>query len=128
MTCTSSSCRTVTGTCRPSAWNRRVIPTFFAITPVRMTKLLKQRHTGPFPECVQPIDFLRAPPGLVLLTKGAAGTQPGASLRRYHPVLPREGRRPSGQFDLHVDTGGEIELHQSIDRLRRGLHDIEQPL
>src|SRR6185437_10922794 len=40
----------------------------------------------------------------------------------------REGRRPSGQFDLHVDAGGEVELHQRVHGLRRGLHDIEQPL
>src|SRR5205085_5998321 len=53
---------------------------------------------------------------------------PGANLRRYHPISPREGRRPLGQFDLNVDAGGEIELHQRVHRLRRRLHDIEQPL
>ena len=37
--------RTVTGTWRPSSWNRRVIPNFFAITPVRMILApFKQRH------------------------------------------------------------------------------------
>src|SRR5687768_5979676 len=35
---------------------------------------------------------------------------------------------PLGQFDLHVHTRGQIELHQSIDRLRRRLDDVEKPL
>jgi len=33
-----------------------------------------------------------------------------------------------GQLDLYVYTCSEIELHQSIDRLRGGLNDVEQPL
>jgi len=33
-----------------------------------------------------------------------------------------------GEFNFNVDAGGEIELHQRVDRLRRRLHDIEQPL
>src|SRR3954470_21158900 len=33
-----------------------------------------------------------------------------------------------GQLDLDVNAGGEVELHQSVDRLRRRLHDVEQPL
>jgi hypothetical protein len=33
-----------------------------------------------------------------------------------------------GQLDFHVDASGQIELHQRVDRLRRGLHDVEQPL
>src|SRR5690242_9272863 len=32
------------------------------------------------------------------------------------------------QLDLHIDTRGEIELHQSVNRLRGRLHDVEQPL
>jgi len=32
------------------------------------------------------------------------------------------------QLDFHIDAGGEIELHQRVHRLRRWLHDIEQPL
>ena len=35
---------------------------------------------------------------------------------------------PLGQFDLHVHTRGEIELHQGIDGLRSGLNDIEKTL
>src|SRR5947209_5879656 len=42
------------------------------------------RGTWEIPCACSPSNFLRAPPGLVL-PKGAAGTQPGASLRRYHP-------------------------------------------
>src|SRR5690349_11173254 len=33
-----------------------------------------------------------------------------------------------GQLDLDVHTSGQIELHQRVDRLRRRLHDVEQPL
>src|SRR6185503_17720460 len=36
--------------------------------------------------------------------------------------------RSLGELNLNVDAGGEIELHQSVDRLRGRLHDIEQPL
>src|SRR3546814_15236863 len=31
-------------------------------------------------------------------------------------------------FRSDINTRGEIELHQSIDRLRGGLHDVQQPL
>src|SRR6478752_258711 len=128
MTCTSSSCRTVTGTCRPSAWNRRVIPTFFAITPVRMIKTPQQRHPNHF-GCVQPIQMFACPAWASAPLKGAAGTQPGASLRRYPPfVRPVMDGWPSGQLDFYVDARSQIEFHQSIDRLRGWLHDIEQPL
>src|SRR6476661_5734667 len=88
-----------------------------------------QRHPA-HPGACSPSKCLRAPPGLVLLKKGAAGTQPGANLRRYHPISAgpwaRAGRL--SQFDLNVDAGSEIELHQRVHRLRRGLHDVEQPL
>src|SRR6476659_4095862 len=153
MTCTSSSCRTVTGTCRPSAWNKRVIPTFFAITPVRMIKTPQTEARGACPRCVKPIQMFACPAWARASTREAAGTQPGADLRRYHPnrhagldpastfSFPR--RRKAGgprvkpgvtitdvlsQLNLDVDAGSEIELHQRVHRLRRGLHDIEQPL
>ena len=32
------------------------------------------------------------------------------------------------QLDFDVDAGGEIELHQRIDRLRRRVDDVEHPL
>src|SRR5205823_13474469 len=32
------------------------------------------------------------------------------------------------ELDLDVDAGGEIELHQRIDRLRRRIDDVEQTL
>src|SRR4029077_20883230 len=32
------------------------------------------------------------------------------------------------ELDLDIDASGEIELHQSIDRLRGRVHDIKQPL
>src|SRR6202008_1660862 len=34
---------------------------------------------------------------------------------------------PELELDLDVDAGGEVELHQSIDRLRRRIDDVEQP-
>src|SRR4051812_48311726 len=32
------------------------------------------------------------------------------------------------QFDLDVDTGGEVELHQRIHRLRGRIDNVEEPL
>src|ERR1700704_5126558 len=40
-------------------------------------------------------------------------------LIRLNPVL---------ELDLDIDAGSEIELHQSIDRLGRRIHDVEEPL
>src|SRR3546814_52250 len=37
---------TVSGTWLPSSWHRRVIPTFLAITPLRMNRHNNTRHTG----------------------------------------------------------------------------------
>src|ERR1700712_2442621 len=72
VTAQPSSLRTVTGTCVPSDRNRRVIPTFCVMTPVRTLRSL--------------------------------------------------------QLDFDVHTGSQVELHQSIDCLRRGLDDVEQTL
>src|ERR1043165_1835625 len=52
-------------------------------------------------------------------------------LRQAQSLLRMSGGeecRPLGQLNLDVDARGEIELHQSVDRLRGRLHDIEQPL
>src|SRR5829696_8535168 len=85
--------------------------------------------------------MMRAPPGLVAPPGGeAAGTQPGAGSRG----IPRQKgsallaeipasagisiKSASGQFDLNINTRREVELHQRVDRLRRRLHDVEQPL
>src|SRR6185369_1303294 len=40
--------------------------------------------------------------------------------------MARAGRL--SQFDLYVYARGKIELHQRVDRLRRRLHDVQQPL
>src|SRR5260370_13083181 len=32
------------------------------------------------------------------------------------------------QLDLDIDAGGEMELHQRVDRLRRRIDDVEHPL
>src|ERR1700687_1635077 len=48
----------------------------------------------------------------------------------YPPPQAGEGQG-GGRFlelDLDVDAGGEIELHQRVDRLRRRIHDVEEPL
>jgi hypothetical protein len=34
----------------------------------------------------------------------------------------------SSELDLDIHAGGEIKLHQCVNRLRRGLDDVEQPL
>src|SRR5689334_23471093 len=50
---------------------------------------------------------------------------------RPEPLDAAPGRsdgRLLGQLDLYVHTCGQIELHQRVDRLRRRLHDVEQPL
>src|SRR5690625_7576503 len=35
---------------------------------------------------------------------------------------------PSSELDLDIDTGGKVELHQRVHRLRCRVDDIEQPL
>src|SRR5690625_2330854 len=35
---------------------------------------------------------------------------------------------PSLELDLDIDTGGKVELHQRVHRLRCRVDDIEQPL
>src|SRR3954453_1412226 len=93
-----------------------------------MTKLL-HRGTRPI-RVLAAHQILACPAWASALLKRAAGTQPGANLRRYHPIFAsleaRAGRL--SQFDLHVDAGSKIELHQRVNRLRRRLHDVEQPL
>src|SRR5687768_5450504 len=92
-----------------------------------MTKLL---HRGTRPIRVRAAHQMFACPAWASAPSRAAGTQPGACLRRYHPVfasLPARAGRLS-QFNLHIDARGEIELHQRVDRLRGRLHDVEQPL
>src|SRR6476620_10738399 len=34
----------------------------------------------------------------------------------------------ASELDLDVDTGGEVEAHQGVDGLRRGVDDVDQPL
>src|SRR5271167_4736596 len=44
-------------------------------------------------------------------------------------ALTAKRRSPNPlELDLDVDAGGKIELHQSIDRLRRRIDDVENPL
>src|SRR3954451_3439434 len=34
----------------------------------------------------------------------------------------------ASELDLDVDTGGQVEAHQGVDGLRRGVDDVDQPL
>src|SRR3989304_8280827 len=45
-------------------------------------------------------------------------------------VRPKERGRPenSSELDLDVHARGQVELHQSIDRLRRGIDDVQKTL
>src|SRR5207245_11454945 len=74
------------------------------------------------------LQFLPAPPGLVLLWKGQGGRSRELVSGGITLVADRGPRWPLSQFDLHIDARGKIELHQRVDRLRGRLHDVEQPL
>src|ERR1051325_10587795 len=50
------------------------------------------------------------------------------SLVPRSPSLPCAISCSSLQLDLDVDARGEIELAERVDRLLRGLEDVEQPL
>src|SRR3546814_5084613 len=43
-------------------------------------------------------------------------------------INPERMACPSLQLDLDIDAGGEVELHQRVDRLRRRVDDVENPL
>src|SRR5215470_2849630 len=45
----------------------------------------------------------------------------------FRPMMPSIAIR-SLQLDLDVDAGGEVELAERVDRLLRGVQDVEQPL
>jgi outer membrane protein OmpA-like peptidoglycan-associated protein len=91
---TSSSCRTVTGTCRPSAWNKRVIPIFFAITPVRMILLLIQRPPGQPGGLASPKN-IRAPLGLFPPEQDAGDAVRSDKVLRGIPSMAPEGAAPA---------------------------------
>src|SRR5579884_3416664 len=43
-------------------------------------------------------------------------------------ITPERMDRPTSQFDLDVDAGREVELHQRIHRLRGRIDDVEKTL
>src|SRR5689334_7041439 len=50
---------------------------------------------------------------------------------RFGDEGERRGAKSVGlalELDFYVDAGGQVELHQRVDGLRRGIHDVEQPL
>src|SRR5690606_17546690 len=53
---------------------------------------------------------------------------PNASVQSFS-LSPKPWSKPSvSELDLNIDTGGEIELHQRVHRLRRRVNDIEKAL
>src|SRR5262245_22525386 len=52
--------------------------------------------------------------------------------RRVMPIFwaisPVRCMARSSELDLDVDTRGEVELHQRVHRLGRGVDDVEKPL
>src|SRR6185312_5796162 len=80
----------------------RVIPTFFAITPERIGS-----------------SSFRGAIGLPLRLMSFSGFPVGAAAPPRLLLL---------ELDFDVDAGSQIELHQSIDRLRGRIDDVEQPL
>ena len=54
---------------------------------------------------------------------GAGGIQMSRKAPEWAPRMAG-----SGQFDLDVHTGSQIELHQRVDGLRSRLHDIKHAL
>src|ERR1700732_5058020 len=46
---------------------------------------------------------------------------------RRAKVISIQKAQHSLKLDLHIDARGQIELHQSVDRLRRRIDDVENP-
>ncbi len=62
---------------------------------------------------------------------GAATTETYALVRRREEPAGNAADGPSSarsQLDLNVYAAGELELHQRVHGLRRGVEDVEQPL
>ena len=53
---------------------------------------------------------------------------PQAPIRRRRPTPIRARRAGSEDLDLDVHPGGQVDALQRVDRLRRGVHDVQQPL
>src|SRR5438093_5795726 len=116
---------TVTGTWLPSSANTCVIPTFRPISPSL------RAIVTPHPEGYAPS----------ICSSRPIKTVPDARRRRatteaYAAYAGRseEATKQMGGFhrplklDFYVDAGGQVELHQRVNRLRRGIHDVQQPL
>jgi len=46
----------------------------------------------------------------------------------FLPMMPLLTCPSSLQLDLDVDTGRQVESHQRVDGLRRGVEDVDEPL
>src|SRR3954471_21105703 len=92
-----------------------------------MIQTPQQRHPNHF-GCVQPIQMFACPAWASAPVRERRGRSPEAISGGIHHLVARgPARRLLGQLDLDVHAGGEIELHQRVNRLRRWLHDVEQP-
>jgi hypothetical protein len=62
------------------------------------------------------------------LLSQARKTGDAATFRENLSVRYPTQALPLGQLDLNINPSRQIELHQRVNGLRGGLHDIEQPL
>src|SRR5712691_8032961 len=91
------------------------MPSFCAIRPVRITRPSKCYPS--FPRKWESRGRGTASPALDPRFRGGDGLMGSCQSRDWFL-----------QLDLDVDAGGEIELHQRIDGLRRRIDDVEHPL
>src|SRR5439155_13298266 len=120
---------TVTGTWLPSSENTCVIPTFRPISPslrAIVTPHLLQPEIVCSSSCIsRPIKNAQMRGGEEARLRRMPHTPQGGP----HEPTKQMGvfHRPL-QLDFDVDAGWQIELHERVNGLRRGIHDVQQPL
>src|SRR3954471_14116256 len=108
---------TETATIVPSGWKTCVMPTFRPMRPIVFwlighTPARAQARGG------QGVPEHRSERTSCVRERGAQGTtRPSAA-----------SARASSHLDLDVDASGQAESHQGVDRLRRGIQDVDEPL
>src|SRR5262249_5947276 len=93
---------TVAGVTLPSGANTWVIPTFRPMIPLTIAT-----------SCQLPISNSQLP--------GCSAWELGTGSRELLVLFAE-------RLDLHIHARRQIELHQRVDRLRRRLEDLDQPL
>src|SRR6187455_1681947 len=106
---------TVAGTTVPSVSKTWVMPTFLPMIPVTAIVVSPARR-GPTPSSLRTLS--------ALATLEASRRPTSFSLLTSNFLLVFLAKR----LDLDVHARGEVELHQRVDRLRRRLEDVDQPL